>query len=157
MHHLVNWTKTNSVKLRPTRPGPYRSCQPRLRLVKLRAMHIAHPGQAQNNFTGQSQYKTCNSSKLKTTTYCWEFTWIVNALDIRLGKMGSLEPWSRVTLENHFGKSIACYNKPWLCSKAPRLQRFRFANTRYQNVWPGWPVYEVICLCSRGRKGGHSH
>ena len=23
--------------------------------------------------------------------------------------------------------------------------------TRVQNVWHGWPVYEVKCLCSRGQ------
>ena len=24
--------------------------------------------------------------------------------------------------------------------------------TRRQNVWSGWPVYEVKCLCSRGQE-----
>ena len=24
--------------------------------------------------------------------------------------------------------------------------------TRAQNVWSGWPVYEVKCLCSRGQE-----
>ena len=35
------------------------------------------------------------------------------------------------------------------------------AYTRVQNVWSGWPVYEVKCLCSGGqeweREGSHSH
>ena len=26
------------------------------------------------------------------------------------------------------------------------------AYTRAQNVWSGWPVYEVKCLCSRGQE-----
>ena len=36
-----------------------------------------------------------------------------------------------------------------------------FSYTRVQNVWFGWPDYEVKCLCSKGqeckREGSHSH
>ena len=43
----------------------------------------------------------------------------------------------------------------------PKQYKIEFLYTRCQNVWQGWPVYDVKCLCSRGRKWGkggcHSH
>ena len=40
--------------------------------VLIQATCYAHPGHAQNNYTVQSQYKTCNSSQLEMTTNCWK-------------------------------------------------------------------------------------
>ena len=65
----------------------------------------------------------------------------------------------RVCLLNYYDFNSATYNV-WLCTFI-HLQHVGHRYTRVGNVCPGWPVYVVKCLCSRGREwgreGSHSH
>ena len=50
-------------------------------------------------------------------------------------------------------------NKSWIkqldfniITKNNGKNKSGFSRTCHQNVWSGWPVYEVKCLCSRGQE-----
>ena len=46
-------------------------------------------------------------------------------------------------------------NKSWIKQldvKNNGKNKSGFSRSCHQNVWSGWPVYEVKCLCSRGQE-----
>ena len=67
-----------------------------------------------------------------------------------------------VTMWLAFNQNLMCMSRIFIQGEVRyRNLSFQTWYTRVQNVWSGWPVYEVKCLCFGGqeweREGSHSH